>query len=109
MAADLKLGHVPAGVVMRGSAYDTELRLVARFGIDDIDRELDLQELHLLTPFNFRFHLNHARAIFGRSREADGRADPAVLADPRLGDHGYAMWTAFSYVRFGRVKLLSRV
>ena len=50
VAADFKLGQVPAGVVVSRAADGAELGLVRSLGVGDVDGELDLEKLHRLVP-----------------------------------------------------------
>lgn len=76
---------------MRRPLDDTVLRLVRGLGVADLDRELDLQELHRLVPINVCRALDE-RWLFVEDRcEGDNRPDGAVLADARLRHDARAM------------------
>ena len=52
MTADLELGHVPSGVLV-GRALDvSELRLIRRVVVLNVERQLELEEFVPLVPVN---------------------------------------------------------
>ena len=52
VTADLELGHVPGGVLVRRPLDVPELRLVGRVVVLNVERELELEELVALVPVN---------------------------------------------------------
>lgn len=109
VAAYLELGHVPARVVVGWSLDDAELTLVRCLGVDNIDWELDLQELHRLAPFDFGVDVDCRVQIVDLRIQANDRLQPAVAADLDLRRHGHSVWTSLDCVRFARVQLFARL
>ena len=52
VTADLELGHVPSGILVRGSLDVSKLCLVRRVVVLDVERQLELEELMALAPVN---------------------------------------------------------
>ena len=50
VTADLELGHVPGRVLVRRPLDVSELRLIRRIVVLDVERELELEELVPLVP-----------------------------------------------------------
>ena len=54
VTADLELGHVPGRVLVRRPLDVSELRLVRRVVVLDVEREFELEELVSLVPVDLR-------------------------------------------------------
>ncbi len=58
MTANLEFGHVPLRVVVCWSSDNSVLSFVGSLGIRHVDVEFDLQEFHVLTPFDLGVDFN---------------------------------------------------
>lgn len=86
---------------------DAVLCLVGGLGVDDINREFHLEELHSLLPFNLALQLDVRWLIGNRCGEADCGFDPALVADLCQGLNTGAVRIVFNNRRLAAVKFLS--
>ena len=70
MTADLELGHVPSRVLVRRSLNMSELRLVRRVVVLNVERQLELEELVALAPVDLGLKAEErARGLLKRCRD----------------------------------------
>ena len=70
VTADLELGHVPSRVLVRRSLNMSELRLVRRVVVLNVERQLELEELVALAPVDLGLKAEErARGLLKRCRD----------------------------------------
>ena len=88
MTADLEFGHVPSRVLVRRSLNMSELRLVRRVVVLDVERQLELEELMALAPVDLGLEAEErARGLLKRCRDrVQGNLCPSIQGEDIVDD-----------------------